>query len=146
MFYGSAAFMITESAISSKIYMSVSSAVEPLPEKLMNACCKMEVSFSRQRLLQAGVWIPISLFSVFARQTSTSLLLASVCRNYDNIWSDVRWAKPQGNALDLAVHLCPNQSYGQELWLVAEMTRPKTQAATQAAKIRLAWLSLGDGG
>lgn len=85
-------------------------------------------------------------FSVSARQTSLSLLLASVCRNYDNIWPDVRWGKPQGNALNLAVHLCPNQSYGQELWLVTEMTRPKTQAATQAAKIRLAWLSRGDGG
>lgn len=44
-------------------------------------------------------------FSVSARQTSPSLLLASVCRNYDNIWPDVRWAKSQGNALDLAVHV-----------------------------------------
>lgn len=41
MFYGNAVFMITESAISSEICMSASSVVEPLPEKLMNASCKM---------------------------------------------------------------------------------------------------------
>lgn len=40
-----------------------------------------------------------SSFSVSARQTSTSLLLASVCRNYDNIWPNVRWAKPWPRAL-----------------------------------------------
>lgn len=147
MFYGRAAFMITESAISSEICMSASSAVQPLPKNSWMPAAKWPIKGSFfLRCVNSYFSFQQSSFSVSARQTSTSLLLASVCRNYDNIWPNVHWAKPQGNALDLAVHLCPNQSHGQELWLVAEMTRPKTQAATQAAKIRLAWLSLGDGG
>ena len=62
----------------------------------------------------------------------------------------VRWgeegAEPEGEVLDLPVHLCskPMVTYGHELWLVTERTRLRIQVAGMSSLRRVAGLSLRD--